>query len=90
MNLLEQLIDKIQEQMFNRFARASVLEKVVLEQLGPCLRTGVSGDFQAGYLEALRWSLGEAGYPDSAQTIAARAMVEGWIIASPSKKEDAA
>ena len=90
MNLLEQLIDKIQLQMFSKFARASVLERVVQEQLAPCLRAGVSDAFQAGYLEALRWSLSEAGYPDTAQTIAAKAMVEGWIIASPSKREDAA
>lgn len=89
-DVMTKILHEIQQRVFRKFARAVILEKVVQGQLGPCLRAGVSSDFQAGYLEALRWSLSEAGYPASAQMIAARAMVEGWIIASPPKTEDAA
>jgi hypothetical protein len=46
-----------------------------------CIRDGVNDDFQRGYVCALYWTWESAGYSETAATIAARALVEGGIIA---------
>jgi hypothetical protein len=59
--------------------REKAIGRAVEDQLIACIRTGVNDDFQRGYVCALYWSWKSAGYPDTAASIAAEALVTGGI-----------
>jgi len=62
------------------FSKRPTVEEMVGSQLKATMREGVNGPFQAGYVCALYWTWEQAALPDTAETIAARALVESHIL----------
>ncbi len=70
--------------------REMALKRSIEGQLTACIRQGVGSDFQRGYVCALYWSWKAAGYPDTAASIAAEALVTAGMIGGLTPSDDEA
>ncbi|WLA80332.1 hypothetical protein [Bradyrhizobium elkanii] len=71
----------------DRLDKEASIKAALDVQMSGCVRYGVNDDFQRGYLCALYWTWQQVGYPSTAASIAAEAMVTGGIIASKGETE---
>lgn len=65
----------------DRLDKEAALRQSIEGQMSGCARQGCNDDFQRGYLCALYWTWQSVGYPATAASIAAEALVTGGILA---------
>ncbi|MES5483619.1 hypothetical protein QMZ05_12745 [Bradyrhizobium sp. INPA03-11B] len=66
----------------DRLDKETLVRRLLEGQMQEAVRSGCNGDFQRGYVCALYHTWQSAGYPATAASIAAEALVKGGILAS--------
>ncbi|WP_439398990.1 hypothetical protein ACRQ5Q_16720 [Bradyrhizobium sp. PMVTL-01] len=70
-----------------RMDKEAALKASIEGQMQLCAREGCNDDFQRGYLCALYHTWQSVGYPATAASIAAEALVKGGILAGDGVRE---